>query len=141
MFRRQQKFPERDSYNRAMVTFRAPSGASQEFAHAIELVNRDLEVLLDNLDTHRQHEFWIDLHGFALARIREQPRVAPLVVGDQVNDGVRQALQMFDEKTTAHLRAIGDDDRERFWHMLHEVSEEQARETKHPKARHGGGDL
>ena len=122
-----------------MITLRAPSGASEQLAHAIELVNRDLDGSLDHLDTEQQNEFWTNLHQFALAETRGEGRNARLIAAERVNTAVREALEMTDEKIALHLAKVGKDDRERFWRMLHEAAEQQIRDTKSPKARHGGG--
>lgn len=123
-----------------MLILRAPSGASESFAHAIELINRDLDGLVTDLDTHRQNEFWTELHQFALAETKNQGPKAKLIVADHVNQAVRDALEMADEKLSTHLRQVGSaEDRARIWQMLHEAAEQQIRDTKHPKARHGGG--
>ena len=139
MFPRSRKFGECDSYNSGMVTFRAPSGASEQLAHAIELVNRDLDGLIDHLDLKRQNEFWTELHQFALAETQGKGRNAHLIVAEHINPKVREALELFDEKVATHLAGASRADREQFWRMLHDVSEEQARESKQPKAKHGGG--
>src|SRR6476660_1699147 len=86
-------------YNSGMVTLRAPSGASEQPAHAIELVNRDLDGSLDHLDTEQQNEFWMNLHQFALAETRGEGRNARLIAAERVNTAVREALEMTDEKT------------------------------------------
>jgi hypothetical protein len=138
VFPRSRKFRECDSYNSGMVTFRAPSGASEQLAHAIELVNRDLDGLLDHLDLKRQNEFWTDLHQFALAETQGKGRNAHLIAAEHINPKVREALELFDEKVETHLASATPADREQFWQMLHDVSEEQARESKQPKAKHGG---
>jgi hypothetical protein len=122
-----------------MIILSAPSGASEQLAHAIELVNRDLDALLSHLDTRQQNEFWTDLHQFALAETRGEGRNAELISADHVNTSVREALQMTDEKIAAHLANASKDDRARFWQMLHDAAEQQVNDTKHPKARHGGG--
>jgi hypothetical protein len=122
-----------------MITLRAPSGASEQLAHAIELVNRDFDGFLDHLDTRQQNEFWENLHQFALAETRGEGRNAGLIADDRVNKAVREALQMADEKFAVHLAGVGKQDREQFWRMVHEAAEQQIRDTKHPKARHGGG--
>ena len=122
-----------------MLTLRAPSGASEELAHAIELVNRDLDGSLDHLDTKQQNEFWTNLHQFALAEARGEGRNARLIAAEHVNTSVREALQMTDEKFALHLANVNQNDRNQFWRMLHEAAEQQIRDTKHPKARHGGG--
>ena len=122
-----------------MITLRAPSGASEQLAHAIELINRDLDGSLDHLNTRQQNEFWTNLHQYALAEMRGEGRNAGLIADEQVNTAVRDALQMLDEKVALHLANAGKDDRDHFWRMLHEAAEQQIRDTKHPKARHGGG--
>ena len=122
-----------------MLTLRAPSGASEELAHAIELVNRDLDGSLDHLDTKQQNEFWTNLHQFALAETRGEGRNARLIAAEHVNTSVREALQMTDEKLALHLAKVNQNDRDQFWRMLHQAAEQQIRDTKHPKARHGGG--
>jgi hypothetical protein len=114
-----------------MLILRAPSGASERLAHAIELINRDLGDLVARLDKHQQAEFWSDLDRYAQ---EEQ-----LVVSEHVNTAVREALDIADEKLTTHLRPIDDDERSRVRQMLHEACEQQLRQTKQPKARHGGG--
>src|SRR4051794_4923274 len=85
-------------YNSGMITLRAPSGASEQLAHAIELVNRDFDGFLDHLDTKQQNEFWGNLHQFALAETRGEGRNAGLIADDRVNTAVRESLQMADEK-------------------------------------------
>jgi hypothetical protein len=131
---------ERDSpYNSGMITLRAPSGASEQLAHAVELFNRDLDGILANLDTKQQNEFWMNLHGFALAETRGAERNAQLIADDRVNASVREALEMVDEKIAKHVAKLGNRDRERFWQMLHDASEQEQEATKSPKARHGGG--
>lgn len=128
------------AYNSGMVTFRAPSGVSEELRHAVELVNRDLDGLLDELDTHEQGEFWSNLHQYAQAQTEGKGRRARLVASPgKVGEAVREALEMADGKIAAHLESVDRADCERFWQMLYEAAEEQAHETKHPKARHGGG--
>jgi hypothetical protein len=122
-----------------MITLRAPAGASQQIAHAIELVNRDLDGSLDHLDTKQQHEFWTNLHQFALGETRGEGRNARLIAAERMNTSVREALEMFDEKVALHLAGASGDDRAQFWRMLHDVAEQQIRDTKQPKARHGGG--
>ena len=122
-----------------MITLSAPSGASEPLAHAIELVNRDLDGLLDHLDTKQQNEFWTNLHQFSLKETEGAGRDAHLIAADRVNTSVREALEMADEKFATHLRNVSKEDRDQFWRMLHEVAEQQIRDTKHPKARHGGG--
>ena len=49
------------------------------------------------------------------------------------------ALEMTDEKIALHLAKVGKDDRDQFWRMLHAGAEQQVRDTKQPKGRHGGG--
>ena len=122
-----------------MLTLRAPSGASEQLAHAIELVNRDFDGSLDHLDTEQQNEFWTNLHQFALAETRGEGRNAHLIAAERVNSAVREALEMADEKIALHLAKMGKEDREQFWRMLHDAAEQQVRGTKQPKARHGGG--
>jgi hypothetical protein len=122
-----------------MITLRAPSGASEQLAHAIELVNRDLDGSLDHLDTEQQYEFWTNLHQFALGETRGEGRNARLIAAERVNAAVREALEMADEKIALHLANVGKDDGEQFWRMLHEAAELQIRDTKQQKARHGGG--
>jgi len=122
-----------------MIIVRAPSGASEQLAHAIELVNRDLDGSLDHLDTKQQNEFWTNLHGFALAETRGEGLNAGLIAAEHVNADVREALQLADEKIALHLAHVGKDDSNRFWRMIHEAAEQEIRDTKHPKARHGGG--
>lgn len=122
-----------------MITLRAPSGASQELAHAIELVNRDLGDLLAELDTEQQNEFWSNLHQFALAETHKGGRKARLIAAGRVNTEVREALQLLDDKIASHLAGAGTSDRQAFWRMVHDVSEQQARDTKQTKARHGRG--
>jgi hypothetical protein len=122
-----------------MITLSAPSGASEPLAHAIELVNRDLDGVLEHLDTEQQIEFWTNLHQFALAETRGEGRTAHLIAAERVNTAVREALAMADEKFALHLVTTSKEDRDRFWRMLHEAAEQQIRDTKSPKARHGGG--
>ena len=123
-----------------MLFLRAPSGASESLAHAIELINRDLDTFVGNLDTAQQNEFWTELHQYALKQCQNPGGNARLVSSDRVNTAVREALEMTDEKLSTHLRDVADeDDRLRAWQMLHDASETQIRQTKQPKARHGGG--
>ena len=122
-----------------MLFLRAPSGASESLAHAVELINRDLGSIVANLDTHRQNEFWTELHQYALAQTQNPGANTHLVTGEHVNHAVREALEITDEKLTTHLRQAGNEDRARVWRMLHDAAEHQIRDTKHPKARHGGG--
>lgn len=133
-------FPALDFYTGGMLILRAPSGASEPFAHAIELINRDLDGLLEGLDTHRQNEFWTDLRGYALKQSEDPASNTRLIASDHVNTAVREALEMADEKISTHLRALPNhEDRARIWQMLHQAAEQQIEDTKHPKARHGGG--
>ncbi len=122
-----------------MNILQAASGASEPLAHAIELINRDLDGLIDRLDTHRQNEFWTELRQYALMQTQNPEKRGNLIVADHVNAAVRESLQMADEKLTTHLRDLPDGDRARVWQVLHDAAEEQIRQTKHPKARHGGG--
>jgi hypothetical protein len=121
-----------------MITLRAPSGASQQLAHAVELFNRDLNGILDKFDTKQQNEFWTNLHGFALSETRGESRNAALIADDRVNTAVREALQLADEKIAGRLHNAGKQDRAEFWQMLHDAAEREVEATKHPKARHGG---
>jgi hypothetical protein len=123
-----------------MNTLRAPSGASHSLAHAVELINRDLDGLVDHLDKHQQDEFWTGLHQYSLAQTQNPAQNAKLITSERVNRAVREALEIADEKLTTHLRDVRNEaDRTRLWQMLHEACEEQIRQTKQPKARHGGG--
>ena len=74
-----------------------------------------------------------------MAETRGEGRNARLIAAEHVNTSVREALQMTDEKIALHLANVGKNDRDQFWRMLHEAAEQQIRDTKHPKARHGGG--
>jgi len=140
VFPHERIFSAVDFYNSGMLILRAPSGASDSLAHAIELINRDLDGITDHLDKLRQHEFWSNLHQFALAETKNAGPKAKLVAADHVNAAVRKALEMADEKISSHLREVDSaSDRSRLWQMLHEAAEEQMRETKQPKAGHGGG--
>ncbi|HLH15690.1 MAG TPA: hypothetical protein VKX45_00645 [Bryobacteraceae bacterium] len=122
-----------------MVTFRAPSGASEGLRHVVDLANRDLQGLLNDLDTHQQGQFWENLHGYALARAEHRIPVPHLIASpERVDRAVREALELADEKFAGHLEALSGPDRERFWRMLHEHAEQQQATTRHPKARHGG---
>lgn len=121
-----------------MITLRVPDGASGQLAHVVELFNRDLDGLLANLDTKQQHEFWTNLHQFALAETEGRGRNAGLIASEHVNPAVREALEMADEKLEKHLIRMEPRDREQFWQMVHDSTEQQARDTKQPKARHGG---
>jgi hypothetical protein len=122
-----------------MVTFRAPEDASGELRHAADLVNRDLESLLEHLARHQQHQFWSNLHQYALGQIQHKGRSAHLIADDRVDAAARQALELTDERFTDHLEHLSADDCDRFWRTVHEVAEEQARETGQPIARRGGG--
>jgi hypothetical protein len=128
------------SYNARMTTFRAPSGASEALRHAVELVNRDLEGLLDDLDTHQQYQFWSNLHQYALAQ-SEHKRQRPHLIAsaEAVDAAAREALELADEKFAEHLDPLSGMDRDRFWRMLHETAEQQAEMTGHTKAGFGGG--
>ncbi len=122
-----------------MVTFRAPSGASARLRHAVDLANHDLQEFLNGLDTRQQGQFWENLHGYALALAEHRTRVPHLIASvEKVDDAVREALELADEKFAAHLEALSEFDRDRFWRLLHEHSEQQEATTRHPKARHGG---
>jgi hypothetical protein len=122
-----------------MITLQAPSGASEQLAHAIDLMNRDLDGSRERLDTRQQNEFWTNLHQFALAETRGEGRDAHLIAAEHVNTAVREELQLLDEKIAVHLADASKNDRDQFWRMLHEAAEQQVRDTKHPKAKHGGG--
>lgn len=122
-----------------MITLRAPDGASEQLAHAVELFNRDLDGILANLDTKQQNEFWMNLHGFALAQLRGAEQSAQLIADDRVNATVRDTLQMVDEKIANHTGRLGKRDGERFCQMLRDAGERELEATKSPKARHGGG--
>ena len=102
----------RATYNSGMIILRAPSGASEQLSHAIELVNRDLDGSLDHLDTEQQNEFWTNLHQFALGETRGDGRNARLIAAERVNTAVREALEMTDEKIALHLANVGTDDRD-----------------------------
>jgi hypothetical protein len=129
-----------DAYNSAMVTFRVPAGASEELSHAIELVNRDLEGLFEDLDNHQQSLFWSNLHQYALAQTQHKGRSAHLIASpEKIDEGVREALEMLDERLTNHLESLTSGDTDRFWQALHELAEEEAHETQQPKGRHGKG--
>jgi hypothetical protein len=127
------------SYDAGMITLRAPSGASEQLAHAVELFNRDLDRILRQLDTKQHNEFWTDLHGFALAETRGEGGGATLISSDRVNAAVREALEIVDEKIETHLAHAGKQDRAEFWQMLHAAAEREAESSKQAKARHGGG--
>jgi len=122
-----------------MITLRTPDGASQQLAHAVELFNRDLDGILSSLDTKQQNEFWMNLHGYALAEMSGSVQNAQLIADDRVNQEVRVSLQMADEKIAKHAAHLGRRDRERFWEMLRAAGERELEATKSPKARHGGG--
>jgi hypothetical protein len=139
VFRRSRKFAAAPHYNSGMIILRAPSGAPQELGHAIELVNRDIEELLDHLSTKQQNQFWENLHQFALAETKNERRNPGLLATEHVDITVREALQMADEKLETHLKDLSKDHRDRFWRMLHDAAEQQAHDTKQPKSRHGGG--
>ena len=114
----------------------APSGASEELRHAVELVNRDLDGLLEGLDTHQQAQFWENLHHYALAHVRHKRRNPHLVASpEKVDAAVREALELADEKFIAHLEGLAGLDHDRFWRMLHEVAERQEEATEHSRAR------
>jgi hypothetical protein len=122
-----------------MVTFRAPSGASEGLRHAVELVNRDLNGLLDALDTRQQGQFWDNLHGYALMHAEHKKRSAHLIASAaKVDHGAREALELADEKIAKHLEGLSGIERDGFWRMLHEFAAQQEEATRHPKARHGG---
>jgi hypothetical protein len=122
-----------------MTILQAPSSASEKLAHAVELINRDLDGILERLETKQQNEFWRILRGFALAETRGEGRDAGLIAAERVNASVREALQMADEKIAAHLEGARLEERAQFWQMLHDAAEQEAESTKQPKARHGGG--
>jgi hypothetical protein len=127
------------AYNSAMVTFRVPAGASKELSHAIELVNRDLEELFENLDNHRQSLFWSNLHQYALAQTQHKGRSAHLIAAPELDEAVRGSLEMMDERLTDHLEGLSRADNERFWQTVHDVAEEEAHEPQQPKGRPGKG--
>ncbi len=121
-----------------MITFRAPSGASEALRHAIDLVNRDLEGLLDSLDTHQQYQFWSNLHQYALAQSeRKKHRPNLIASGERVDASAREALELADERFIEHLDPLSGADSDRFWHILHAVAEDQAEMTGHTSARPG----
>jgi hypothetical protein len=127
------------AYNSAMITFRPPAGASDELRHAIDLVNRDLDALFEDLDTHQQSLFWSNLHQYALAQTQHKGRSAHLVASpDKLDEAVREALEMMDEKFTDHLEELTKGDLDGFWQALHEVAEEQAHAMPHARGRKGG---
>jgi hypothetical protein len=122
-----------------MITFEVPSGASDALRHAVDLVNRDLEGLLDDLDNHQQFQFWSNLHQYALAHTEGKPERPPLIASaERVDGAARQALELTDEKLSEHLHPLRPTDRNRFWQMIHEYSEQQAEMTGHTKIRFGG---
>jgi hypothetical protein len=121
-----------------MVTFRVPAGASDELRHAIELVSRDLEALFEDLDNHQQSLFWSNLHQYALAQTQHKGRSAHLIASpDKLDEAVREALEMMDEKFTEHLDGLTKSDTEHFWQTLHEAAEEEAHASHQPKGRRG----
>jgi hypothetical protein len=133
-------FRKTDAYNSGMITLRAPTDVSEALRHAIELVNRDLDEFLDDLDRNQQNQFWSNLHQYALAQTQHKGRDAHLIAAPEVDEGVREALEMADERITDHLESLARADAERFWQVLHEASEEQAHAMpERPKGRHGGG--
>ncbi len=133
------KFQPGHSYNARMITFRAPSGASAALHHAVDLVNRDLDGLLDDLDTHQQYQFWSNLHQYALGHTEHKERQMHLIASaDGVDAAAREALELADEKFAEHLETLSGMDRDRFWQMLHAVAEQQAEMTGHTKVRFGG---
>jgi hypothetical protein len=127
------------AYNSGMGILRAPSGASEELRHAVELVNRDLEGFFDDLDRHQQSQFWANLHQYALAQTQHKGRSAHLIASPEIDEAVREALEMADERLTDHLERVTGPDQERFWQILHETAEEQAHETPQSRGRPGGG--
>jgi hypothetical protein len=121
-----------------MITLSAPSGASEALRHAVELVNRDLDGVLEKLDTKHQNLFWSDLGEYAQKQIAHEDRNAKLVAGDEVPELVRESLRDMDQKITTHVRNLSGPDRSHFWQMLNQAAERQAADTKSPKARFGG---
>jgi hypothetical protein len=123
-----------------MITFEVPSGASDALRHAVDLVNRDLQGLLDELDTHRQYQFWSNLHQYALAQTEGKLQRPHLIASaERVDTAAREALELADEKFSEHLEPLSAMDRTRFWRMIHEFAEQQAEMTGHTKVRFGGG--
>lgn len=121
-----------------MITFRAPSGASEALGHAVDLVNRDLEGMLDGLDTHQQFQFWSNLHQYALAQSEHKGQRAHLIASaERVDAAAREALELADEKFIEHLEPLSGPECDRFWHILHAVAEEQVEMTGHTSARPG----
>jgi hypothetical protein len=121
-----------------MVTIRVPAGASEELRHAIELVSRDLEALFEDLDNHQQSLFWSNLHQYALAQTQHKGRSAHLIASpDKLDEAVREALEMVDEKLADHLEELSKGDTDHFWETLHETAEEEAHASHQPKGRRG----
>ncbi len=121
-----------------MITLSAPSGASEALRHAVDLVNRDLENLLEDLDTHQQFQFWSNLHQYALAQTEGKGQRAHLIASaERVDAAAREALELADEKLTEHLEPLSRPDCERFWRMLHSTAEEQVEMTGHTRMRPG----
>jgi len=133
-------FREGGAYNSAMATLRVPAGASDKLRHAIDLVSRDLEELFEDLDNHQQSLFWSNLHQYALAQTQHKGRSAHLIASaDRLDEAVREALEMMDEKFTDHLEDLTKADSEAFWQALHDAAEEEAHEPELPKGRAGKG--
>jgi hypothetical protein len=123
-----------------MVTLRAPSGASEELRHAIELVSRDLVEIFEDLDNQQQSLFWSNLHQYALAQTQHKGQSAhPVASPEKLDEAVREALEIMDERFTDHLEELTKADIDGFWQALHDVSEEEAHETQLPKGRPGKG--
>jgi hypothetical protein len=121
-----------------MVNFRVPSGASEERRHAIELASHDLEALFEDLDNHQQSLFWSNLHQYALAQTQHKGRSAHLIASpDKLDEAVREALEMMDEKFTDHLADLARADTEHFWQALHDAAEEEAHEPHQTRGRRG----
>jgi len=122
-----------------MITLPAPSGASEPLRHAIDLINRDLDGLLDDLDTHQQFQFWSNLHQYALAHTEGKQRPGLIASAEHVDGAAREALELADEKLIEHMDPLGSADCDRFWQILVSAAEQQAEMTGHTKTRHGGG--
>ncbi|MBZ5582102.1 MAG: hypothetical protein LAQ30_07825, partial [Acidobacteriia bacterium] len=112
---------------------RAPSSASEALRHVIEILNRDIEGILERLDTKEQNQFWFEVEHLEENRLRRESAV----VGEEGFENVRSAVTGLDGRISEDERKLGEQDRRRFWELLRGAARQQWEETRQPKARHG----
>lgn len=110
-------------------------------AKALKGTDRDLNVVLSQVDSTGQRLFWTELRQFAALQIGQQGPRIPLAVGEEIPELVREGLRMIDAKLSGHLDGLLLPDREYFWRILHDVSNEQAAQSAQPVMRAGGGQI